>query len=69
MTVKSNDDTIYLIKQIKGVGIMKKLLKKYEMQILKGLLLITVVGAIIFTAVAIMIAAREAGQYFVSFLG
>ena len=30
---------------------MKKLLKKYEMQILKGLLLITVVGSITFIVV------------------
>ena len=42
---------------------MKKMFKKYEMQILKGLLLITVVGSIIFTAVETKKSMEEWNNY------
>ena len=42
---------------------MKKLLKKYEMQILKGLLLVTVIGAIVFTVVETKKSMEEWNNY------
>ena len=42
---------------------MKKLLKKYEMQILKGLLLVTVIGSIVFTVVETKKSMEEWNNY------
>ena len=46
---------------------MKKLIKKYEMVILKGLLLITVVGSIVITTVETIKSMNEFEEYQLKF--
>ena len=46
---------------------MKKLIKKYEMAILKGLLLITVVGSIVITMVETIKSMNEFEEYQLKF--
>ena len=46
---------------------MKNLIKKYEMTILKGLLLITVVGSIVITTVETIKSMNEFEQYQLKF--